>query len=259
MNCLNNMKGFDTMSEKVETTEVKKPRKKATTTKSTTAKAKEEVVEQVAPQPQMTPDMMAMFAQFAQFMQMQQQAQVVQPVVEVEKKPTRVKKIKSTSTKGMTKQAVRRKWKGTEVYLTSVVPGTVSYKGKLDTYGWDYLGDSQPVSIEDVISMPDSFLKKPLLEISEGDNEEELLDDLITCLGLESMYEHLFILDTLENDIENINMEKLKEVLATSKEEGHDLEVEVTAIVQSKINNKELLNYHAISEFEKLLGRSFNK
>lgn len=242
------------MSEKVE--EVKKPRKsKSSTTKSTSkAKTKEEVVETT--QPQITPEMMAMFAQFTQFMQMQQQTQVTQPIEE-EKKTTRVKKTKTA--KGLTKQAVRRKWKGTEVYLTSVVPGSVCYKGKLDTYGWDFLGDTQPVSIEDVIAMPDAFLKKPLLEISEIDNEEELLDDLITCLGLESMYEHLYILDTLENDIENINMEKLTEVLTISKENGHDLAVEVTAIVQSKIDKKELQNYHAIAEFEKVLGRSFNK
>lgn len=244
------------MSEKVE--EVKKPRKsKSSTTKSASkgkAKAKEEVVETT--QPQITPEMMAMFAQFTQFMQMQQQTQVAQPI-EKEKKTARVKKTKSA--KGLTKQAVRRKWKGTEVYLTSVVPGSVCYKGKLDTYGWDFLGDTQPVSVEDVIAMPDAFLKKPLLEISEIDNEEELLDDLITCLGLESMYEHLYILDTLENNIENINMEKLTEVLTISKENGHDLAVEVTAIVQSKIDKKELQNYHAIAEFEKVLGRSFNK
>lgn len=246
------------MSEKVE--EVKKPRKPKSDTMKSTSKAKTKAKEEVAEvvQPQMTPDMMAMFAQFAQFMQMQQQGQVAQPIEE-EEKSTRVRKIKSSTAKGLTKQAVRRKWKGTEVYLTSVVPGSVCYKGKLDTYGWDFLGDTQPVSIEDVIAMPDAFLKKPLLEISEIDNEEELLDDLITCLGLESMYEHLYILDTLENDIENINMEKLVEVLTVSKENGHDLAVEVTAIVQSKIDKKELQNYHAIAEFEKVLGRSFNK
>lgn len=249
------------MSEKVESQEAKKPRKpKSTTTKSTTtkAKAKEEVVESVAPQPQMTPDMMAMFAQFAQFMQMQQQGQAVaQPVAE-EKKTARIKKPMSTE-KGLTKQAVRRKWKNTEVYLTSVVPGTICYKSKNDIYEWDYLGDSQPVTIEDVIAMPDSYLKTPLLEISEVDNDEEMLDDLISCLGLESMYEHLYVLGTLENDIENTDMEKLKKVLAISKNNGHDLVSDVTAIIQSKIDNKELQNYHAIAEFEKALGRSFNR
>lgn len=249
------------MSEKVETQEVKKPRKSTTkTTKATKPKTKEvveEVVEVANPQPQMTPDMMTMFAQFAQFMQMQQGQVATQSVVE-EKKSTRIKKPTSTE-KGLTKQAVRRKWKNTEVYLTSVVTGTICYKSKNDTYEWDYLGDTQPVTIEDIIAMPDSYLKTPLLEISEVDNEEEVLEDLISCLGLESMYEHLYILGTLENDINNIDMENLKKVLDISKSNGHDLVSDVTAIIQSKIDKKELGNYHMIAEFEKVLGRSFNR
>lgn len=241
-----------------ETQEVKKTRKTSSTskTKTTTTKTKEVPIETQSTQPQLTPEMMAMFSQFTQFMQMQQNIGVGE-VVE-EKKTSRIKK-QTAHEKPTTKQAVRRKWKNTEVYLTSVVTGSICYKSKNDIYEWDYLGDTQPVSIEDIMSMPDSFLKTPLVEISEADNDEELLDDLITCLGLESMYEHLYILGTLENDIENVDMEKLEKVLTITKSNGHDLVSDVTAIIQNKIDNKELQNYHAIAEFEKVLGRSFNK
>ena len=43
------------------------------------------------------------------------------------------------------------------------------------------------------------------------------------------------------------------------KEDGYDLNLTIGAIVQNKINNKELKNYHVIADFERVIGMTFNK
>ena len=107
--------------------------------------------------------------------------------------------------------------------------------------------------------MPINYLKKPLLEVSLDDNEEEMIEDIISCLGLEETGIHIEVMKDLDENIENTNMEKLEKFLNKSKEDGYDLNLTIGAIVQNKINNKELKNYHVIADFERVIGMTFNK
>ena len=47
-------------------------------------------------------------------------------------------------------------------------------------------------------------------------DEKQLIDDLVTCLHLESIYEHLYILTELDNDINGVDIEKVKEIITKS-------------------------------------------
>lgn len=237
--------------------ETKKTTKKTTksTAKSKTAKPKEveQVIEQPTveqPQMQFSPEM---FAMFQQFMAMQQ-AQM-QPVTEPTE--TRVRKT-SGKTKAVTKAQLRRKYANTDVYLAHVVPGSSTYTSRTGyTYTWEYIGDIQAVPVADVLNMPDVWLHSPWLAIDEEENDEELIDDLVTCLRLESIYEHLYILSDVENNINEVDLTKVKEVLAKTKDST--LVKDMKTIVQDKITKGELTNFHMITDFEKILKCKFKK
>lgn len=237
--------------------EAKKTTKKTTksTAKPKTAKPKEveQVVEQPTveqPQMQFSPEM---FAMFQQFMAMQQ-AQM-QPMAESTE--TRVRKT-SGKTKAVTKAQLRRKYANTDVYLAHVVPGSSTYTSRTGyTYTWEYIGDIQAVPVADVLNMPDVWLHSPWLAIDEEENDEELIDDLVTCLRLESIYEHLYILSDVENNINEVDLEKVKEVLAKTKDST--LVKDMKTIVQDKITKGELTNFHMITDFEKILKCKFKK
>ena len=239
--------------------ETKKTTKKTTksTAKPKTAKPKE--VEQVVDQPtveqpqmQFSPEMFAMFQQFMAMQQAQMQPMTQESTVE-----TRVRKT-SGKTKAVTKAQLRRKYANTDVYLAHVVPGSSTYTSRTGyTYTWEYIGDIQAVPVADVLNMPDVWLHSPWLAIDEEENDEELIDDLITCLRLESIYEHLYILSDVENNINEVDLTKVKEVLAKTKDST--LVKDMKTIVQDKITKGELTNFHMITDFEKILKCKFKK
>lgn len=234
------------------------------TKKTTTArkpKAKPEQKEEVVDMNAMAQQMQQMMQIMAQQQQMIMQLQQNQPSKEeVEEEPTKKKsrvRITEKASKGLTKQGLRRKYKDTDIYLTSVFTGSVAFEGKNDTYVWSNYGDVQPVTIGDLIEMSryDKYLLTPWLVLDDYENDEELLDDVITCLGLERMYRRLYILQELEDDINAVDMTELSNIL----QENPELKIDVCVIAQNKIDSEELENYRLISEFEKLIGRTLNK
>ena len=238
--------------------------KKTTPRKSAPKKQppKEEVMENDL-QAQMQQMMQMMAQQQQMFMAMMQQTQMqqAQPIQETEEKPKKQTRVNKGTVKdrGMTKQGLRRKYRETEIYVQSVFQGSVFYKGKKDDYSWDIKGEVLPMHIDDVIAMPYKYLHEPWLILDDYENNEEVLDDIISALELEHMYRNLFILNELEENINNVDMKELKEIINDNKNKGGSLHLDVTAIVQQKINIGELNNIRKIGEFEKILGRSFNK
>ena len=119
------------------------------------------------------------------------------------------------------------------------------------------MGDVQAVPVEDVLNMPEIWLTSPWVGIDEEDNDEQLIDDLVTCLHLESIYEHLYILTELESNINEVDVEKVKEIVTKSKDST--LVKDISSIVQEKIKKGELTNFHTITDFEKILKCNFKK
>lgn len=238
--------------------------KKSTTTRKSAPKKttpKEEVVEsdlqaQVQQMMQMMAQQQQMF--MAMMQQQTQQAQVAQQVEEEPTKKTRVNK-GTVQDRGMTKQGLRRKYRDVDIYVQSVSQGTVYYKGKKDDYSWDVKGEVVPMHIDDVIAMPYKYLHEPWLILDDYENEEEVLEDIISALELEHMYRNLYILNELEESINKVDMKELEQIIKENKSKGGSLHLDITAIVQNKIDSGELNNIRKIGEFEKILGRSFNK
>ena len=161
--------------------------------------------------------------------------------------------------RGITKQGLRRKYKNKDIYVQSAIVGTVCYNGKNDVYEWDNKGEVVPMAIEDIVAMPDSYLHNPWLVLDDYENDEEVLDDIIQCLGLEDIYRRLYILTELDEDINSVDMREFERLVNESKAEGGTLALDATAIVQDKINKGILDSNSKIEKFEKILGRSFNK
>ena len=161
--------------------------------------------------------------------------------------------------RGITKQGLRRKYKNKDIYVQSAIVGTVCYNGKNDVYEWDNKGEVVPMAIEDIVAMPDSYLHNPWLVLDDYENDEEVLDDIIQCLGLEDIYRRLYILTELDEDINSVDMREFERLVNESKAEGGTLALDATAIVQDKINKGILDSNSKIDKFEKILGRSFNK
>lgn len=236
---------------------VKKPAQRKSQPKP---KAEQPTVDMNAMALQMQQMMEIMAQQQAMIMQLQQQNQKQEEEQEVEEEPkkeTRVKKATQEENKPLTKQGLRRKYKNVDIYLTNVSHGSVSFNGKNDSYSWSSYGDVQSISIGDLVEMSrfPKYLETPWLVLDDYENEEEVLDDIITCLGLEKTHRRLFILKELEENINGVNMVELAEIL----KERPSLRVDVCTIAQNKINTGELENYRLISEFEKLTGRMLNK
>ena len=161
--------------------------------------------------------------------------------------------------KGLTKQGLRRKYKNTDIIDQNAIVGSVCYSGKNDMYEWDSKGEVVAMTIDDVIAMPDSYLHNPWLVLDDYENDEEVLDDIIQCLGLEDIYRRLYILTELDEDINSVDMKEFERLVNESKVEGGTLALDATAIVQDKINKGILDSNSRIDKFEKILGRSFNK
>ena len=161
--------------------------------------------------------------------------------------------------RGITKQGLRRKYKNKDIYVQSAIVGSVCYNGKNDVYEWDSKGEVVAMAIEDIVAMPDSYLHNPWLVLDDYENDEEVLDDIIQCLGLEDIYRRLYILTELDEDINSVDMKEFERLVNESKAEGGTLALDATAIVQDKINKGILDSNSRIDKFEKILGRSFNK
>ena len=161
--------------------------------------------------------------------------------------------------RGITKQGLRRKYKNKDIYVQSAIVGTVCYNGKNDVYEWDNKGEVVPMAIEDIVAMPDSYLHNPWLVLDDYENDEEVLDDIIQCLGLEDIYRRLYILTELDEDINSVDMKEFERLVNESKAEGGTLALDATAIIQNKIDKGILDSNSKIDKFEKILGRSFNK
>ena len=161
--------------------------------------------------------------------------------------------------RGITKQGLRRKYKNKDIYVQSAIVGSVCYSGKNDVYEWDNKGEVVPMAIEDIVAMPDCYLHNPWLVLDDYENDEEVLDDIIQCLGLEDIYRRLYILTELDEDINSVDMKEFERLVNESKAEGGTLALDATAIVQDKINKGILDSNSKIDKFEKILGRSFNK
>ena len=222
---------------------------KKTTRKSASAKKDEEIAE--------LKDLIAQQqAMIEKLMGIKQQTEVEEEDVEVKK--TRVNK-GTVINRGITKQGLRRKYKNKDIYVQSAIVGSVCYNGKNDVYEWDSKGEVVPMTIEDIIAMPDSYLHNPWLVLDDYENDEEMLDDIISCLGLEDIYRKLYILTELDEDINSVDMKEFERLVNESKAEGGTLALDATAIVQDKINKGILDSNSKIDKFEKILGRSFNK
>ena len=124
---------------------------------------------------------------------------------------------------------------------------------------WDIKGEVVAMHIDDIITMPHQYLHEPWLILDDYENNDEVLDDIISALGLEHMYRNLYILNDLEEKINDVDMKELATIIEENRAKGGSLHLDVTAIVQNKINTGELNNIRKIGEFEKILGRSFNK
>ena len=161
--------------------------------------------------------------------------------------------------RGITKQGLRRKYKNKDVYVQSAIVGSVCYNGKNDVYEWYEKGEVVAMSIEDIIAMPDCYLHNPWLVLDDYENDEEVLDDIISCLGLDNIYRRLYILTDLDEDINSVDMKEFERLVEESKAMGGTLALDATAIVQDKINRGILDSNSKIEKFEKILGRSFNK
>lgn len=161
--------------------------------------------------------------------------------------------------KGLTKQGLRRKYKNTDIFVQNAIVGSVCYSGKNDMYEWDSKGEVVAMTIDDVIAMPDSYLHNPWLVLDDYENDEEVLDDIIQCLGLEDIYRRLYILTELDEDINSIDMREFERLVNESRAEGGTLALDATAIIQNKIDKGILDSNSKIDKFEKILGRSFNK
>ena len=237
--------------------------KKTTTRKPRTPKT--EVQESVEPsiQDQMNAMMQMMAQQQQMFAMMMQQMQQPKGVVEKdedvkeEPKQQKVRPAKREKTGKVTKQQLRRKYKDVEIYLINVTTGTVGYQGKHEYYSWDDTGESIPVAIDDLIAMNDFFLQTCKLTLDEYENEPEVLDDIIQCLELQEAYDYLYLLNDLDEDIENVSPKRVKEIV--NSEKGRSLRSDISTLVQQKIEKEELTNGKLIKQYEEILHMNFKK
>ena len=237
--------------------------KKTTTRKPRTPKQEVQESSEPSIQDQMNAMMQMMAQQQQMFAMMMQQMQQPKGVVEKdedvkeEPKQQKVRPAKREKTGKVTKQQLRRKYKDVDIYLINVTTGTVGYEGKHEYYSWDDTGESIPVAIDDLIAMNDFFLQTCKLTLDEYENEPEVLDDIIQCLELQEAYDYLYLLNDLDEDIENVSTKRVKEVV--NSEKGRSLRADIATLVQQKIEKEELTNGKLIKQYEEILRMNFKK
>lgn len=237
--------------------------KKTTTRKPRTPKPEVQESSEPSIQDQMNAMMQMMAQQQQMFAMMMQQMQQPKGVVEKgedvkeEPKQQKVRPAKREKTGKVTKQQLRRKYKDVEIYLINVTTGTVGYQGKHEYYSWDDTGESIPVAIDDLIAMNDFFLQTCKLTLDEYENEPEVLDDIIQCLELQEAYDYLYLLNDLDEDIENVSPKRVKQIV--NSENGRNLRADISTLVQQKIEKEELTNGKLIKQYEEILHMNFKK
>ncbi len=237
--------------------------KKTTTRKPRTPKTEVQESSEPSIQDQMNAMMQMMAQQQQMFAMMMQQMQQPKGVVEKdedvkeEPKQQKIRPAKREKTGKVTKQQLRRKYKDVDIYLINVTTGTVGYEGKHEYYSWDDTGESIPVAIDDLIAMNDFFLQTCKLTLDEYENEPEVLDDIIQCLELQEAYDYLYLLNDLDEDIENVSPKRVKEIV--NSENGRSLRADIATLVQQKIEKEELTNGKMIKQYEEILHMNFKK
>ena len=237
--------------------------KKTTTRKPRTPKTEVQESSEPSIQDQMNAMMQMMAQQQQMFAMMMQQMQQPKGVVKQEEdakeepKQQKVRPAKREKTGKVTKQQLRRKYKDVEIYLINVTTGTVGYQGKHEYYAWDDTGESIPVAIDDLIAMNDYFLQTCKLTLDEYENEPEVLDDIIQCLELQEAYDYLYLLNDLDEDIENVSPKRVKQIV--NSENGRSLRADIATLVQQKIEKEELTNGKLIKQYEEILSMNFKK
>lgn len=237
--------------------EIKKttPKKRTTTTK-----AKVEEQPKTDPMVEQMQQMMAMMmAQQQQLMELMARTQQIEnQVEEVEEEQPKPKKAKrERKDDKMNKQDLRRKYKDVDIYVTNVSQGMVIYKGRNTSYEWEHTGDIEIMTIDDIVNMPKSYLHAPWLCLDGYENEAELIDDIVDVLGLSSVYEYIYTLQDMEDNINKVKIEKIKRAVELSKKNGYDITMDMVVLVQRKIREGELTNYVLIGQLSELLGRKF--
>ena len=237
--------------------------KKTTTRKPRTPKQEVQESSEPSIQDQMNAMMQMMAQQQQMFAMMMQQMQQPKGVVEKdedvkeEPKQQKIRPAKREKTGKVTKQQLRRKYKDVDIYLINVTTGTVGYEGKHEYYSWDDTGESIPVAIDDLIAMNDFFLQTCKLTLDEYENEPEVLDDIIQCLELQEAYDYLYLLNDLDEDIENVSPKRVKQII--NSENGRSLRADIATLVQQKIEKEELTNGKLIKQYEEILSMNFKK
>ena len=235
-----------------------------TTPKKRTTTSKPKVEEQPKTDPmveQMQQMMAMMMAQQQQLMELmaktQQQNQPVNMVIDevVDEKPKNTKRQRED--KRLTKQDLRRKYKGVDIYVTNVSQGMVIYQGRNMKYEWQHPGDVEVVTIEDIINMPKAYLNTPWLCLDGYENEDEVVDNIVEALKLNHIYEYIYTLQDMEENINNVDLKDIKEAIELSRKNGYDISMDLVILIDKKIRSGELTNYVFIGELEKLLGRKF--
>ena len=239
--------------------EIKKPAPKKRTT---TSKPKVEEQPKTDPMVEQMQQMMAMMmAQQQQLMELmaktQQQNQPVNMVIDevIDEKPRNTKRQRED--KRLTKQDLRRKYKGVDIYITNVSQGMVIYQGRNMKYEWQHPGDVEVVTIEDIINMPKAYLNTPWLCLDGYENEDEVVDNIVEALKLNHIYEYIYTLQDMEENINNVDLKDIKEAIELSRKNGYDISMDLVILIDKKIRSGELTNYVFIGELEKLLGRKF--
>lgn len=236
--------------------EIKKPTPKKRTT---TSKPKVEEQPKTDPMVEQMQQMMAMMmAQQQQLMELMAKTQQLEQKTEEpqqEEKPRKTKREKSEQRR--TKQDLRRDHKGKDIYITNVSQGVVIYHGRNMKYEWQHPGDVEVVTIEDIINMPRAYLATPWLCLDGYENDEELIDDIVSVLKLNTVYEYIYTLQDMEENINNVDLKDIKGAIELSRKNGYDISMDLVILIDKKIRSGELTNYVFIGELEKLLGRKF--
>ena len=193
--------------------------------------------------PELTPEL---FAAFQAFLQQQKQSENVEETKKTTKVKGSVKKNKKT------KAYLKEKYNNTTITLTNITEGTVGYQPTNSSYlyTWKEYGDTQELTIEELLGMPQVFLESPWLKIEDD-------EEIIEALGLEKLYEYMEIFDDLE-DIENLDLDCLQEAIDvfTSKR-NKDFIHQVATKVQLAIDNGDLVDYRKIQQLGKMLQKDF--
>lgn len=228
--------------------------------RTTTSKPKVEEQPKIDPMVEQMQQMMAMMmAQQQQLMELmaktQQQNQPKMAEGVVDEKPKNTKRQRED--KRLTKQDLRRKYKGVDIYVTNVSQGMVIYQGRNMKYEWQHPGDIEVVTIEDIINMPKAFLHTPWLCLDGYENEEDVVNDIVEALKLEHIYNYIYTLQDMEENINDVDLDDVKRAIELSRKNGYDISMDLVILIDRKIREGVLTNYMIIGQLSELLGKKF--